>query len=406
MAVEYSAAGLRKKILGSSLNRSVFSTGRGVYLVGGYLRDIFVSSAHSRDLDYVVSEGLEEIVSRLSVALNATVVELGKERITRLVLRDTRTLDFSMINEDVELDLKSRDFTVNAMAWSPETGLLDPHGGLADIKKGVIRGILRRNFEDDPLRLLRAYRFSAEKSWRIAPATERIIRELSRKIARPATERITLEFFRILNSAEPSRALGAALKDGLLEGIISLSCKGLQENLKLVSSIRTKLEKLPETHYLKFSSQGLCYRGLLRLESLLLGSAFGKNRLSLSREAAKRSSTVNEYYERFMMLKNMNKGEVFDLFFEAGEAAPDLLILTGHESRLPEYESFMRISRRGLLKAEEIMKARGIAQGPELGALIYKVKRLQFEGVLKRKRAAASWLKKAGIESVKTEASG
>ena len=89
-------------------------------------------------------------------------------------------------------DLARRDFTVNAMAFHPERGLLDPFGGRGDLARRVIRAVgePRRRFEEDALRVLRAVRFACRLDASIEPATQRGLLECAPELGQIASERI------------------------------------------------------------------------------------------------------------------------------------------------------------------------------------------------------------------------
>jgi tRNA nucleotidyltransferase (CCA-adding enzyme) len=386
---------LKDKILSNPLNSKVFSSGRNIFLVGGYLRDILARGVQSKDLDYAVQRGwLRATVKKVSRDLSGRVVELRKERIMRIVLKDGTTIDFGLIQGDIYEDLSCRDFTFNAMAWSPETGLLDPMGGLADLKKGVVRGISRDNFKEDPIRLLRAYRFVGEKSWRIEKKTRRILKEMHSNIGRSAFERITLEFFKLLNSKNAFVALQMALRDGILSEIFPLSFNRLENNIKLISKYDEKPEKINEIVWFKEFSQGLSMSGLIRLECLLLGAEPDKAlRLSLSRKIYKNLVLVNNLYDDFRRIDFSDKRRLFDALSDAGPAAVDLLVLTGMDSHMDEVWKFKRVFDRGVITAEEIMSKTGLRPGIKLGKAVNHLKKLQFEGTVRKKSDAIRWLK-------------
>lgn len=389
-----SAPDLKKKILNDPLNRTVFSLSGEVYLVGGYIRDLLARGIRSKDLDFVTPRGLKLLAESVSKALGGRVVELKKEHTIRICLKD-RMLDFSKLHCPIEEDLRGRDFTINAMAWSPGSGLLDPLGGLIAIRQGVIRGISKKNFELDPLRLLRAYRLSGELSWPIEGRTRRVIKAMPGRIKHSASERITLELFKLLNSEEPSAALGAALSDGLLTRIISLSFKKLYENIKSISKVRKNLEKVPQRYHFREFSQGLSHEGLLRLEGLMLGADIEGSLLCMSRSTLKRVQTVQALHAGYLGIGRLQRGEVFELFDKAGEALIDLLVLTGNTGRVKDAGRFMRISKKGILSSEEIMEVTGLKPGRRLGELIREMKRLQFEGKIRSRAEAVRRLGKA-----------
>ena len=114
---------------------------------------------------------------------------------------------------DVREDLARRDFTINAMACSAEEGLIDPFGGQADLKQGVVRAVgePKRRFEEDALRILRLYRFAARFGFAIDPATEAAARGLCRHLDCVSVERIEEELSRLLAAPRPGAYLEPAV---------------------------------------------------------------------------------------------------------------------------------------------------------------------------------------------------
>lgn len=385
---------IERKIISNRINTKVFSAGAEVYIVGGYLRDM-LQGRISKDIDYVVRGDINAFTNVISTAVGGKVVELKEEHMIRIVLRGGITLDFARLKGKLEDDLAGRDFTMNAIAWSPETGIIDPYNGIDDIRAGKIKGICEDNFKKDPLRLLRAYRFGAELGWGIDGRTRRIVKCLNRDIQRSAPERITLEFFKLLNSEDPKNALKMALRDGLLTGFLSISHRKLQDNIKALSIIDSTLQGIPERLKIALKepfSQGLTLKGLLRLESLLMGSMLNKNRLKLSRAIMERVKVVHKLLSgKYKCLFNKNK--IFDTFAKAKGAAFDILVLSGKTGLIHEAERFLKIWKRGIMTSEEIMAITGIKGGPKLGCLINEIKRLQFERILNTKKEAVEWLK-------------
>ncbi|MER3409533.1 MAG: hypothetical protein C4306_05390 [Thermoleophilia bacterium] len=116
----------------------------------------------------------------------------------RVALPDGRTVDFTPLPGRIEDDLRTRDFTINAMAKLLGGGsLVDPYGGRRDLAARLIRAVSPRAFEDDPLRLLRAVRLEDELGFRIEPDTEQLIRAHAHLVSRPAGERILAELGRL-----------------------------------------------------------------------------------------------------------------------------------------------------------------------------------------------------------------
>ena len=108
---------------------------------------------------------------------------------------------------DLKEDLLRRDFTVNAMAYSRESGLVDLYGGLDDLRDGVLRcvGEARERFSEDALRMLRAVRFSAQLDFSVEDQTKQAIEELAGNIAYVSKERIQTELSKLVLSDHPEK---------------------------------------------------------------------------------------------------------------------------------------------------------------------------------------------------------
>lgn len=113
-------------------------------------------------------------------------------------------------------DLRRRDFTINAMAYHPDEGVVDLYGGLEDLKQGVIRcvGSPQERFGEDALRILRAVRFSAQLGFQIEKETRRGILELAPNLRHVSAERIQVELVKLLVSPHPD-TLRAAYETGI-----------------------------------------------------------------------------------------------------------------------------------------------------------------------------------------------
>lgn len=382
---------VRESVLSNPLISRIFGSGVETFLVGGYLRD-FLRGVRSMDIDFVVRGDPRSVVSRIFPEGEGSVIAFRETLLVRVVLGDS-TVDFSELGGEIEDDLFHRDFTVNAIAWSAEKGLIDPLSGVSDIEKGRLRGISEKNFMDDPVRLLRAYRFAAELGWTIVHGTRKIIRKLKQSIKVSAGERITLEIFKLLNAEGSLTALKQALIDGLLDEIIVIDSGKLRENIKAISRLTSFLKKIPEEWmaYLdKTFSQGLSFTGLLRAEQLLNGSNLEQSNLSLSKAVLKRLMITAELLNEYEKKGDLDESQIFDLFVEAGDAVRDFVLLTRNMRFLKKAERFLRIS--SVLPSEEVMKITGLGSGPELGRVLHEMKELQFLGKIKNEKDARKWL--------------
>lgn len=231
------------------------SLGREAYVVGGYVRDIFLNRK-SKDVDFVtVGSGIElarrvaEIIAgrsgrrpRLAVYANYGTAQLH-HRDLELEFVGARKESYhresrNPIVEDGTLDddMCRRDFTINAMAICVNAArfgeLLDPFGGMSDLRSRTIRTPLDPDitFSDDPLRMMRAIRFATQLGFYIAPDTFEAIRRNAERIKIITKERINDELGKIMRSPRPS--VGFRLLDmaGLLEIIFPELCalKGVE----------------------------------------------------------------------------------------------------------------------------------------------------------------------------------
>jgi poly(A) polymerase len=191
-----------------------------LYIVGGPVRDgILDRPCH--DWDFVCRHA-RKFAQSLSRRLQATFVVLDDQnRIYRVVLPDKVTLDFAEIQgKSIDEDLSRRDFTINAMARRfPNGSIIDPFGGQKDLKGKKIRAVSEKAFKDDPLRLLRAFRFQAQFNFNFEPKTFRWIAHHAHLLPKVSAERIREELLRLLKQPHSVGTLRLMDRAGLLSEI-------------------------------------------------------------------------------------------------------------------------------------------------------------------------------------------
>ncbi len=184
------------------------------WLVGGVVRDALLGR-EAGDVDVAVDGGAHSIGIRLASELKGTVVPwaYSPDELVRVVLPAADggcVVDLSCAADGIRADLSRRDFTINAMAvpltlapdHSADSGsLVDPCGGLADLRSGRIRCVRPTVFADDPVRLIRAPRLAAQLGFEVDVETRALIRANCRLVRGVAPERITQELLKLL--AEP-----------------------------------------------------------------------------------------------------------------------------------------------------------------------------------------------------------
>ncbi len=171
--------------------------GQEAWVVGGAVRDELLRRPLV-DLDIACRE--PGVAARAYARLSGGACFPLSERhgAWRVALEDGRTVDFTPLPAAIADDLRTRDFTVNAIAVPVAGGEpVDPFGGLADLRERILRAVRPEVFELDPLRLLRAVRLEDELGFRIEPGTERLVREQAALVTRPAAERVLGELLRL-----------------------------------------------------------------------------------------------------------------------------------------------------------------------------------------------------------------
>ena len=210
------------------------SRGHKAYIVGGSVRDIVIGR-EPNDFDVTTSALPEETLAAfedfrtiptglkhgtVTVLSDGKPVEITTFRIDGKYL-DSRRPESVEFTDDVTADLSRRDFTVNAMAYSHSRGFIDPFGGRADIKNGVIRAVgnPEKRFGEDALRIMRAFRFSAQLGFSIEEETLRAAGELAEKLENIARERIAVEFLKLICSDDPAPTLELMRKYGIFDHV-------------------------------------------------------------------------------------------------------------------------------------------------------------------------------------------
>lgn len=213
------------------------SCGYPSYLVGGCVRDLCRGVApHDYDLTTSATPDEMKTVFRgyrvigtgiahgtLTVLSDGAPYEVTTYRIDG-DYTDGRHPDAVIFTPSLEEDLARRDFTVNAMAYSPADGLIDPFCGQADLEAKVIRAVgePERRFREDSLRVLRALRFSSTLGFTVEPATSAALLRLAPTVSRVSPERIREELLKLLSGGSSGRVL-TDYRDALFAAVPALA---------------------------------------------------------------------------------------------------------------------------------------------------------------------------------------
>ena len=212
--------------------------GYEAFAVGGCVRDTLLGRTPG-DWDITTSARPEQVKAlfrrtidtgiqhgTVTVMLERTGYEVTTYRIDGEYEdgRHPRQVEFT---SDLLEDLKRRDFTINAMAYSHETGIVDAFGGMEDLEKRVIRcvGEPMERFEEDALRILRAIRFSAQLDFSIEEKTREAITRIAPNLAKVSRERVQMELTKLLCSDHPEQ-IRQAIIGQLDRGLTILRAEG------------------------------------------------------------------------------------------------------------------------------------------------------------------------------------
>ena len=205
---------------------ALHGAGHAAYAVGGCVRDSLLGlDPHDWDLctsarpEQVMALFGEEKCIPTGLQHGTVTVKQGGRLYETTTFRtegaysDGRHPDAVCFVPDVREDLARRDFTINAMAYSAEEGLIDPFGGRDDLAAHLVRAVgePERRFEEDALRILRLYRFAARFGFAIDPATGAAARALGPHLDCVSAERIQEELLKLLAAPRPGRYLEPAV---------------------------------------------------------------------------------------------------------------------------------------------------------------------------------------------------
>ena len=204
----------------AALLDTLHKAGHAAYAVGGCVRDSLLGLA-PHDWDLCTSALPQQMLDLFGTGQciptglqhGTVTVKYGGKLYETTTFRtegsysDGRHPDAVAFVPEVREDLARRDFTINAMAYNAEEGLIDPFGGREDLARGLVRavGVPHQRFTEDALRILRLYRFAARFGFAIDEATGQAARELCPHLDCVSVERITEELTRLLAAPRPGK---------------------------------------------------------------------------------------------------------------------------------------------------------------------------------------------------------
>jgi tRNA nucleotidyltransferase/poly(A) polymerase len=394
-------ARLRRRPEVRALARIAESSGVDCWLVGGAVRDAALGIPIP-EVDAAVARDAEGIAAQLQRSGLGTAVFLSKDRPGPRVYRvaGRRPLDVAEIEGGtIEADLGRRDFTVNAVAVGVADGrIVDPFGGLSDLAGGRLRCVDPKNLLDDPLRALRAARFLATHGLSPDGATLAAARRAAPVLARVARERIAVELARLLEAPEAGPAFAWAARAGLLPATL-----GLELPPRLAARAAKSLRPLDASAIRRLPGER---RRRLRLARLAgaLGLEPEETRrwlsgLRLSRREAEEIARLQSLARAAVGVRSGNRRDAVAWLLEAGEAAPDALLLarlSGGREAVRRITRLERMARTPLNRLEvggaDVIRWASVPPGPRVGELLAQLRLQVALGEVRNRREARNWL--------------
>lgn len=417
------------------------------YVVGGYVRDLLLGR-EVNDIDIVVLGDGVAFARNVAAQLGKTRVVTFEKFGTAMLPYENGKIEFvgarkesyskqsrkpTVATGTLEDDLSRRDFTINAMAVSINAGrfgeLVDPFNGQDDLKNGIIRTPLAplTTFDDDPLRMMRAIRFAAQKGFTIEENTLAAIPRMKERLSIISQERITEEFLKIMASPKPSIGLTLLYETGImaiifpeiaeLAGVdqrkdfhhkdVFLHTCQVVDNIagmtdKLYLRMAALLHDIAKPKTKKFvEGIGWTFHGHEEIGARMVKHIF--RRLKLPLEYVPYVEKIVRLHQRPMQLVDgtVTDSAVRRLLFEAGEDVDDLMTLcradiTSKNPKLVQqyyanydlvYQKMKEVEEKDRLRAfqppvrgDEIMRVCNLSPGKLVGILKSEIEEAILDG--------------------------
>ncbi|MBE9043530.1 CCA tRNA nucleotidyltransferase [Pleurocapsales cyanobacterium LEGE 10410] len=365
------------------------------YLVGGSVRDALLQRYRNPiDLDFVLPKKAIATAQQVANFYHGGFVVLDREREIARVVFPQGTLDLAQQEgASLEQDLRRRDFTINAIAYNVQSQkLIDPLGGLSDLKQGILRMVSSENLEEDPLRLLRAYRQAAQLDFTIEAETKIAIKERCALLKTVAAERVQAELNYIFTAPQGNKWLISAIEEGLLQFWLPTIDRAKIEQLGTIErGIEFCLKSGVRFSSVKDTSELTILAKLATLVALEPATAEAElTQLKYSRAQIKAvTKTVKSLPQLQQMTEQMNLREQYFWFLEVKDIFPILIaraIATGVSLAMiiPLVQRYLDPSDRvaypqPLVTGNDLIRELNLKPSPLIGKLLTEIQIAHIE---------------------------
>ncbi len=335
------------------------------FLVGGYIRDLILGRLNSViDVDIVVLKNAIKTGKKIADKFEGKFIILDEERdVVRIIFKHISIDIASQISPSIDIDLLSRDFSINAIAFSFEEKLLiDPSNGIKDLQLSFLRTNSKQNLLDDPLRILRCFRFVSELDLNVDVNLINFIKTYKNQLSLVSSERINYEIQRIIRGKKASQAIKLIKKFKIFDYVQS------EKNLIFFDLEKMNVEEFNNFEKEKFLP--LFFLSQILDEFSLKNLKFSKSEISKIRVLRKWNLLL-----KIKTIYEFSEIERFDLHQELETILPSFILF------LPETYYIDWLARwrdkddklfhpSNLLKGEIVKKYLKIKDGPILGKVI------------------------------------